>query len=106
MVGEITKLKYEDLVFFMSDNGRADAIPKTMIFIDDIEDKQRITAYLSSNFYPGFKTNGERSSTPFYLTYSLSHKPIFLETFKWVTRGYKYVQNVLVWVSTCMIFCI
>lgn len=37
MVGEIIKSKYKELVFFVLDDNRAIAIPKTMIFVNDIE---------------------------------------------------------------------
>lgn len=46
MVREITKPKHEDLAFFIPDSSRADVIPKTMIFINNIENVQRIAKYL------------------------------------------------------------
>lgn len=38
MVGEITKAKYVNLIFLVSDSSKANTISKTMIFVNDIED--------------------------------------------------------------------
>lgn len=38
IIGEITKPKYNNLIFFMPKRARVGAIPKTIIFIDNIED--------------------------------------------------------------------
>lgn len=37
MVGKINKLKYKDLIFLISDSDRANVIPKTMIFVNNIK---------------------------------------------------------------------
>lgn len=44
-VGEITKPKHKNLAFLVPDNRRAGVIPKTMIFVNNIEDVQRIAAH-------------------------------------------------------------
>lgn len=46
MVEEIVKPKYEDLAFLVPNSGGAGAIPKTMVFVDNIDEAQRIAAYL------------------------------------------------------------
>lgn len=45
IIGEIIKLKYENLVFFIYDNSKADIIPKTIVFVNDIKNAQHIIMY-------------------------------------------------------------
>lgn len=46
MVEEITKPKYKNLAFFISNSSGTSTIPKTMIFVDNIEDVKHIAVYL------------------------------------------------------------
>lgn len=46
MVRKISKSKYENLAFLVPDSGKAGIIPKIIIFINDIENAQRIAVYL------------------------------------------------------------
>ena len=46
LVEEIVKPKYEDLAFLVPNGSGTNAIPKTMIFVNNIDKTQRIAAYL------------------------------------------------------------
>lgn len=51
MVSEIVKPNFEDLGFFVPDSGKAGSIPRTMIFIDDIDEAQHVAAYLYTRLF-------------------------------------------------------
>lgn len=46
MVLEIVKPNFENLGFFIPNSGGTGSIPKKMIFVDSIDEAQRIAAYL------------------------------------------------------------
>lgn len=45
LIREIVKPKYKNLAFLVPDGSRASAIPKIMIFVNNIDKAQRITMY-------------------------------------------------------------
>lgn len=48
MVGKITKLKYEDLIFFILKSDKINIISKTIVFVNDIKYIQHIIIYFYS----------------------------------------------------------
>lgn len=65
LVREIVKPKYKHLSFLVLDNNRAGAIPKAIIFVDNIDETQYIAAYHCMMLRSRPKKNKQKSFAPF-----------------------------------------
>ena len=84
VVAEIKKLKYEKLDFLVPDTKTLDLIPKTMVFVDQIDQAIKITAYLRSRLPECIRNDSVRAKKAVRLMSSnleLSTRSLSLEDF-------------------------
>lgn len=83
VVAEVTKRKYEELSFLVPSSGGVESIPKTMIFIDNVDEAIEVAMYLRTKLPGGPHVDKAKlviRSTSSYLEPSTRSK--FLEDFR------------------------
>lgn len=92
MVSEIVKPNFKDLGFLVPDNGRAGSIPKTMIFVDSIDEAQRIAAYLCTRLLLRLQRREKEIIRTFLSNLEPSTRTDFLKNF-WIGNTQIWICN-------------
>lgn len=81
MVLEIVKPNFKDLSFLIPNSNEAGLIIKTMIFVDSINEAQRIATFLCITLFLQFQGRKEEIIRIFLLNLELSNQTNFLRDF-------------------------
>ena len=82
-VAEIKKPGYEELDVFVLSIGRLSAIPKTMIFVDSINEGMALTKYLRTKLSDDLKDKAEQMIRCFHSNLLDKSRKLFAEDFLW-----------------------
>lgn len=91
-VAEVKKSGYKELDVFVSSIGGLSAIPKTMIFVDSINEGMALTEYLRTKLSDNLKDKADQVIRCFHSNLSKESRKLFAEDFLW--------GNIRIWVCT------
>lgn len=103
LVREIVKPKYEDLTFLVPNSSGAGAIPKTTIFVDNIDEVQRIAVYLRMILPSRLQGKRAKIICTFSLNLESATQIEFLRDFQMGNTRIWICTECAAWALTCAI---